>query len=89
MSSCKLVDKPFFLCECLCLNIFCMSSVRGIVSKALLISIVASIVLYAGLGTLRPSCMYCVSVLRSVVVECRALKPRCVSHTGMCGVIVL
>ena len=46
-------------------------------------------VICAGLGTFRPSCMYCVSVVRSVVVECRALKPCCVSDRGMCGVIVL
>ena len=33
--------------------------------------------------------MYCVSVVRSVVVGCRALKPCCVGDSGMCGVIVL
>ena len=33
--------------------------------------------------------MYCVSVVRSVVVECKALKPCCVGDSGMCGVIVL
>ena len=32
--------------------------------------------------------MYCVSVVRSVVVECRALKP-CGGDTGMSDVIVL
>ena len=52
-------------------------------------SIVAGSVLCAGLGIFRPSCMYCVSVVRSVVVECRALKPCCVGDKGMCGVIVL
>ena len=35
-----------------------MSSVRGTVPKALLMSIVARSVLYAGLGTFRPSWMY-------------------------------
>jgi len=73
----------------LVLNIFCMSNVRGTVSKALLMSIVARSVLCAGLGIFRPSCMYCVSVVRSVVVECKALKPCCVGDSGMCGVIVL
>ena len=62
---------------------------RGTVSKALLMSIVARSVLYAGLGTFRPSCMYCVIVVRSVVVECRALKPSCVGDRGMCDVNVL
>ena len=33
--------------------------------------------------------MCCVSVVRSVVVECEALKPCCVGDSGMCGVIVL
>ena len=33
--------------------------------------------------------MFCVGVARSVVVECRALKPCCVGDRGMCGVIVL
>ena len=46
-----------------------MSSVRGTVSKALLMSIVANMVRCAGLGMFRPSCMSCVSVVRSVVVE--------------------
>ena len=73
----------------LVLNIFCMSNVRGTVSKALLVSIVAKSVLCTGLGIFRPSCMYCVSVVRSVVVECKALKPCCVGDSGMCGEIVL
>ena len=62
----------------LVLNIFCMSSVRGTVSKDLLMSFLARSVPCAGFGIFRLSCMYCVSVLRSVVVECRALKPCCV-----------
>ena len=53
----------------LVLIIFCMSSVCGTVSKALLISCKARSVLYAGLGTFRPSCMFCVSAVMSVVVE--------------------
>ena len=48
----------------LVLNIFCMSSVRATVSKALLMSIVAGSVLCAGLEIFRPSCMYCVSVVK-------------------------
>ena len=38
-----------------------MSSVRGTVSKALLMSIVANRVRGAGSGMFRPSCMCCVS----------------------------
>ena len=52
----------------LVLNIFYMSSVCGTVSKALLISIVTRSVLCAGSGIIRPSCIYCVSVVMSVVV---------------------
>ena len=59
----------------LVLNIFTTSSVRGTVSKAILMSIVARGALHAALGVFRPWCMYCVSVVRSVVVECMALKP--------------
>ena len=36
--------------------------------------IVTRSILCAGLEMFRPSCMYCVSVVRRVVVECRALK---------------
>ena len=71
------------------LNSYWMSSVRGTISKALLISVVGRSVLYAGLGKFRPLCVYCVSVGRSVVVECRALNPCCVGVRGMCGVILL
>ena len=71
----------------LVLNIFCMSSVRGTVSKALRMSNVARSVLCAGLGMFRHSCMYCGRIIRSVVVECRALKPCCVGDRGICGVI--
>ena len=60
-----------------------MSSVRGTVSKALLMSIVANNVRSAGFGVFRPSCMCWVSVVSSVVVECLALKPCCVGERGM------
>ena len=43
----------------------------------------------AGLAIFKPSCMYCVTSVRSAVAECRALKPCCVGDRGMCGVIVL
>ena len=33
--------------------------------------------------------MFCVSVVRSVVVECEALKPCCVSERVFCVVIAL
>ena len=52
-------------------------------------SIVARSVLCAGFGLFRTSCMYCVSVGRSVVVSCRALKSCCIGDRGMYGVIVL
>ena len=57
-----------------------MSGVRGTVSKALLLSSVANMVRCAGLGMLRPSCMCCVSVVRSAMVEWWALKPCCVGE---------
>ena len=66
----------------LVLKIFCVRSVRGTVSKALLMSIVARRVLYAGLGEFRPSCMCCVSVVSDVVVEWCALKPCCEGERG-------
>ena len=64
-----------------------MSNVRGTVSKALLMSIVARSVRCAGFGELRPSCIVCVRVVRRVVVECRARNPCCVGERGMCGVM--
>ena len=59
----------------LVLFIFCMSSVLVTVSKALLMSIVTRSIRCVGFDAFRPSCMCCVSVVRSVVVECLALKP--------------
>ena len=64
-----------------------MSSVLGTVSKALLMSIVARSVRCAGFGAFRPSCMCCVSVGRSVVEECLALKPCLVGGRGMSRVM--
>ena len=64
-----------------------MSSVLGTVSKALLMSIVAKSVRCTGFGAFRPSCMCCVCVVRSVVVECLPLKPCGVCERGMLGVI--
>ena len=52
-----------------------MSSVLGTVSKALLMSIAARSIRCAGFGAFRPSYMYCVSVVRSFVVEYLVLKP--------------
>ena len=66
-----------------------MSSVCGTVPKALLMSIVARSVLYAGLETFRPSCVHCFSIDKSVVVECRAMKPYCVGDKGIWAVIEL
>ena len=61
------------------LFIFCMSSVLGTVWKVLLISTVARTVRRASFGAFRPSCMCCVSVVRSDVVELLAMK-RVMSH---------
>ena len=47
-----------------------MRSILGTVLKVLLMSIVARSVRCAGFGAFRPSCMCCVSVVRSVVIEC-------------------
>ena len=57
------------------LYILFMSSVRGTVSKALLMSIVAKSVRWAGGRVLRPSSVVCVRVVSSVVVECCARNP--------------
>ena len=73
----------------LVLNVFCMSGVRRMVSKALLMSIMAKSILCAGFEIFSPSCMYYVNVARSVVIESRALKPCFVGDKGVCGVIVL
>ena len=67
------------------LFIFCKSSVHGMVSNALLMSIVASSVRYAGCWVLRPSCIVCVMEVRRVVVECCGRKPCCEIERGMCG----
>ena len=57
------------------LNILFVSSVRGTVSKALVMSIVARIVRCSGFGELRPSYIVSVRVVRRVVVECSAQIP--------------
>ena len=64
-----------------------MNSVLGTVSKALLMSFVARSVRCTGFGAFRTSCMCCVSVVRSVVVECLALKPCWVGERRMSGVM--
>ena len=60
-----------------------MNSVPGTVWKALLMSIVAISVMYAGSGIFRPSCMYCISVVRVTWLSVG------VGDRGMCGAIVL
>ena len=64
-----------------------MSSVRGTVSKALLMSIVANMVRCPRSGMSRPSCMCCASVVSSLVVEWWVLKPCYVGERGKCGVM--
>ena len=51
------------------LYILFMSGSLGMASKALLMSIVVSIVRFAGLLALTPSCMFCVMFVSSVFVE--------------------
>ena len=58
-------------------------------SKALLMSIVMSSVLFAGLRELMPSCVCCVMFVRSVVVEWSGLYPCCIGESGMKGVVTV
>ena len=51
------------------LKIFCVRGVSGTVSKALLMSMAARRVRWAGLGAFRPSSMDWVRVVSRVVVE--------------------
>ena len=69
------------------LLIFCVSNVLGTVSMALLMYIVARSVRCADVGAFKPSCMCCVSVVRSVTVECLALKPCWVGERRISGVM--
>ena len=62
-----------------------MSNVLGTWSKALLMSILSRSVRCAGFGAFRASSMCCLSVVRSVFVECLALKLCCVGETRMSG----
>jgi len=66
-----------------------MSLCHGPVSKALLMSIVASVVLSGGYLLLNPSKISCVIVERYVMVECCDRKPCCEGVSGVCGVICL
>ena len=65
-------------------RILLMSRCLGTVSKALLISMVTTIDLNAGLDEFRPSSIVCVRFVRRVLVECWGLKPCCEVDNGMC-----
>ena len=52
-------------------------------------SMAAISVLGAGLGWLKPSVMFCVRFVRSVLVEWCGLKPCCVGERGMWGLMLL
>ena len=65
------------------LFIFCRSSVLFTVSKALVMCIVPRSLRCAGFSAFRPSCVCYVSNVRSVVVQCLALKPCWVGESGM------
>ena len=41
-----------------------------------------------GLRWLKPSVMFCVRLVRSVLVEWRGLKPCGVGDSGMCGLVL-
>ena len=69
------------------LRIFLISRCRGTVSKALLMSIVAISVRYAGLAEFIPSSIVCVKLVRSVLVECLVLKPCWEAESGMYGLM--
>ena len=62
-----------------------MRRCRGIVSKALLMSIAIIMVLGAGLSWFKPSRIVCVMSVRRVFVECWGLKPCCAGESGMCA----
>ena len=62
---------------------------RGTVSKALLMSMAAISVLFAGFEWLRPSSVVCVRCVRSVDVECCGRKLCCVMDRGMSSVMLL
>ena len=53
-------------------------------SKALLMYIVSSSVWYVDFGVLKPSCMCCVSVVISIVVESCVWKHFCEGDRGLC-----
>ena len=67
------------------LSILSMSRCRGTVSKALLMSMAAIIVLSAGLFEFKPSSVVCERWVRRVDVECWDLKPCCEGDSGICG----
>lgn len=64
-------------------SILSISLCLGTVSKALLMSMVASAVRLGGTLSLKPSAMSCVSDVRYVVVLCMCLKP---CWWSVCGV---
>jgi len=65
------------------LRILEMRMCHGNVSKTLLMSIAANIILRDGCLMLKPSKMSCVRVARCVVVECWGRKPCCEGANGM------
>ena len=71
------------------LSILLMSRCLGTVSKALLMSMAAMIVLSAGLFEFKPSSVVCVRWVRSVDVECWDLKPCCEGESEICGEMLL
>ena len=65
-----------------------MSNSLGMASNALLMSIVKSMVLRCGRGSLNPSKVRWVRSVSRVVVEWCGLKPCWVGDSGICGVVI-
>jgi len=69
------------------LRILEMRLCHSMISKALLMSIAASVILRDGALVLKPSKKSCVRVERYVVVECCGRQPSCEGANDMCDVI--
>ena len=67
------------------LFISCISSVLGTVSKVLLMSFAGRSIRSEGFSAFRTSRMCCVSVVRSVAVDCMALNPCLKGERGLSG----
>ena len=86
----RTLASHFFKLGCmLALKIFWLSRWRGTVAKALRMSTVAIGVLCAGFWWFKPSMMFCVRCVRSVLVQWQGLKLCCVGERGMWELLLL